>query len=224
MYETIMDLPLMKGLSREQVSSLLEKVHVEFVNLNKGDILVKPGEICDKISFIISGKIRISMSSDDGEVILQQSLGAGNALGADRLFGIDTTYNYSAEALATSSVMQFSKTQYFSLLHTHPIYAINYCNYVSALAQRPQSAMRLMTGNGLYTRLAAFLTLYTSRNSTDIELHISPSRLIAMSGETAENLHKTLQRLSKERLATYDNRKLTVISRSRLLEKEDINS
>ena len=49
MYETIMNLPLLKGVSKELVSSFLEKTHVQFVNFNDGEKLIEEGETCSYI-------------------------------------------------------------------------------------------------------------------------------------------------------------------------------
>jgi len=223
MYETIMDLPLLKGLSHEQVSSLLEKIHVEFITLRKGERLNTNGAPCDMLRFVISGKVRISMPTDDGTVILHQSVASGSAIGVEHLYGMQLTYPFTATAEEDSSIMQFSKRQYFEHLRIDPIYTINYCNYISARAQRTGQQLRTLTSGGIVNRLASILLLFTRSKSTNIVLEITRNRLISMCGSTLTDTDEQLAALSQEGIADYDGARLTIHTREGLIEKVGTN-
>ena len=58
MYDTIMSLPLFKGVSRERISYFLEKTSISFLKYKSGDIILRHDDEITKLRFVISGKIK----------------------------------------------------------------------------------------------------------------------------------------------------------------------
>ena len=73
MYETIMSLPLFKGISRQQVSTFLEKTHVQFINYNPGERIVSVGDACTHIRYIISGEVVVTSNNYSGNLVIEEN-------------------------------------------------------------------------------------------------------------------------------------------------------
>lgn len=136
MYETIMNLPLFKGLSHEQVSSFLEKTHFKFSKYSDREKIVSAGERVEEMKCVISGQIRLCHIIGDKDLLRLTELRRNHeVIGADRLFGMDTTYGADICAVGNVSTMEFSKDQYQNLLNAGSIYLLNYLNSLSYGAQ-----------------------------------------------------------------------------------------
>ena len=59
MYETLLQLPLFQGMSKAELSEIIERVKFHFQKFDTGNILFSQGDICDKIVFLLSGEIEI---------------------------------------------------------------------------------------------------------------------------------------------------------------------
>lgn len=115
MYETIMNLPLFKGLSHEQVSAFLEKTHITFSKYSDNEKIVSAEDRADVVRCVISGKIRVAHRiGKENTLKITELQHNNNVLGADRLFGMDTTCGFEAYAVGNVSTMEFSKEQYGS--------------------------------------------------------------------------------------------------------------
>lgn len=161
MYETIMDLPLFKGVGKDHVSQFLEKTPVAFHNYSDGELISVPGEEVKMIKFIIKGEVRICNTLDSLDLTVVERSGFGRVLGADRLFGISTGYPFKIVACGDTSIMQFKKEQYVNLLYTDKIYMLNFFNYLSLRAQRPTEAISSYAEgdiSGIIRRMVAILT------------------------------------------------------------------
>ena len=99
MYEMIMDLPLFKGVGKDQVSLFLEKTNVGFSNYNDGDTVIALGEEATMVKFVISGSVKIIHSLASCPIMIEEYCDPGRVLGADRLFGMTTGYPFWVKAV-----------------------------------------------------------------------------------------------------------------------------
>ncbi len=169
MYETIMNLPLFKGLSHEQVSSFLEKTHIKFSKYSDREKIVSADERAAEVKCIISGQVRLSHIIGYNNQLKLTELRKGNEmLGADRLFGMDTTYGTDICAVGNVSTMEFSKEQYQNLLHAGSIYLLNYLNSLSYGAQIRFNIFNDYPKGGFIATCRRLIHTYCVKNSEEI--------------------------------------------------------
>ncbi len=168
MYEMIMDLPLFKGVSKDQVSLFLEKTHIGFQNYEIGDVLAEVGEPVNMVRFVISGDISLIHPLEGVGITIEERSGFGKVLGADRLFGMATGYPYKAVAKTKTSIMEFSKPQYVNLLHSDSIYMLNFFNYLSLRAQRPVDSTVKYCHGDIMNRICLLVSFMTEPAADEI--------------------------------------------------------
>jgi signal-transduction protein with cAMP-binding, CBS, and nucleotidyltransferase domain len=56
MFDTLLQLPLFQGLCHEDFTNILEKVKLHFTRHKAGEPLIKSGEVCDQLLFLLKGK------------------------------------------------------------------------------------------------------------------------------------------------------------------------
>ena len=171
MYDTIMELPLFKGIGEEQLSQMLEKTSVDFRNFEKGAEIASRDENVKTVDFIISGEASQTYRLAGSAIKVEEILGKGALIGARRLFGIDTTYSGDVYAKSDLSLMRIDKMQYMDILQRDRIYMLNYVNYISAALQRCPSYL-MTTHDDTITRDLKMLGLsMTSRLARKILLN-----------------------------------------------------
>lgn len=175
MYETIMNLPLFKGLSHEQVSSFLEKTHFKFSKYSDREKIVSAGECVEEVKCVISGQIRLCHIIGDKDLLRLTELRRNHeVIGADRLFGMDTTYGADICAVGNVSTMEFSKNQYQNLLNAGSIYLLNYLNSLSYGAQIRFNIFNDYPQGGFAATCRRIIHTYCSRNSEEISFFFNP--------------------------------------------------
>lgn len=134
-YEIFMDLPLFKGVSRATVSELAGKFKLDFKKYGPGESIVRAGEECNSLIFVISGETECvrQISGDRAE---RRTLPAGVALYPEYLFGLSTTYPADVRALQNVGTMEISKADYLDILNGYRIPLLNYINYLARMAQQ----------------------------------------------------------------------------------------
>lgn len=171
MYETIMNLPLFKGLSHEQISSFLEKTHIRFSKFNDGEQIVSSEDNVTNVKCIISGNVRMYYKFGEEDAMSLAFTERGeNILGADKMFGLDNRYGFTARARGPVSLMEFSKDQYLNQLIPGSIYLLNYLNFLSLRAQIRYRIFADYPQGGLITALRHLVSCYCSKISEDISI------------------------------------------------------
>ena len=176
MYETIMELPLFKGIGEEQLSHMLEKTCVNFKKYEGGEEIAKARDNVKNVDFILSGKVKVLYKMSHYPVEVEEILGKGSILGARHLFGMDTTYCGDLLAMTKVSLMRIDKSEYMNILQSDRIYMLNYVNYISAALQRcpsylmesdddPISRALILLGLSMTSRMAEMIKLKASKTA-----------------------------------------------------------
>ena len=59
MYETLMNIPLFKGVSHDQISSFVEKTPLHFHTFNDGELVMGRNDLCSNVVCLLTGSLRI---------------------------------------------------------------------------------------------------------------------------------------------------------------------
>lgn len=217
MYERIMELPLFKGVSKDQVSLFLEKTHVDFKNYGAGEILADVGEPVKMVRFVISGDILLVHPLEGIDVTVEERSGFGKVLGADRLFGIATGYPYRAIAKTRTSIMEFSKAQYVNLLHSDSIYMLNFFNYLSLRAQRPVDSLMEYCHGDVMNRISQLICVMTEPAAERVIIRGSRESLADFCNCDVKDIDDWKNMLIRRNLAMCDAETVNIHSRGEFL-------
>lgn len=188
-----MNLPLFKGLSHEQVSAFLEKTHITFSKYSDNEKIVSAEDRADVVKCVISGKIRVAHRiGKDNTLKITELQHNNNVLGADRLFGMDTTCGFEAYAVGNVSTMEFSKEQYMGLLSSGSIYLLNYLNFLSYRAQIRYSIFETYPEGGLKAICSRLIKAYCSKNSQEISLSFDMNSFAKFCNMDTETLYREM--------------------------------
>lgn len=141
MYETIMELPLFKGIGEDQLSQMLEKTSMDFLKFEDGEVITHSDERVNYIDFILSGRVRESFKLEHYDLNIDEIKSRGGMIGALHLFGMETTYSSTCTAIGKVSLMRVEKSQYMNILKSEGIYILNFVNFLSAAAQKSPRLM-----------------------------------------------------------------------------------
>lgn len=195
MYETLMELPLFKGASLEQISTLIEKYHLEFNTYDANSTIVASGSSCRTLKCILSGEVNIVHPVFAGKLLVNETAGRGRYIGFERLFGLDNKFKYSVRALTRCGTLDLSKSQYMQLLQSDQIYLFNALNYLSRSAQRNEDAIINADIISLISTLAFIIDVTTVKSSRNIYIESVGRSIIDVFGDISEKAADEINQL-----------------------------
>lgn len=182
MFTKIRNIPIFYGISHDQVSEFIERSAMMLHTYKAGTQLYHALEECNNIDIVIDGQLSLRSKRQDDNIVLEQTLGFGFALGLDLIFGFMRRYPYSVTAAEDVTVIKISKSDFTRLISENKVIELNYLNYLSLKGHVPLITLLASRDSNLATRLASAISIATYKGATDISLKITFPRLCNMLG------------------------------------------
>ncbi len=205
MFDTLVDLPLFRGVSRERLAMVIEKARFHFLKYTPGNEIVTAGQQQTHLYFVFNGSVRIELQGNDPRFRIFSTVTAPDTIAADFLFGRHTTCPCTATAIDTVSVLSVSKSDYLDMLQRDSIFMINYLNLLSMNAQKSVLGVLALTTGSIEERLAFWAVALTQPRAVDIELKCRQRDLCGIFGIQRSTLISTLGNMRQRGLLTYDS-------------------
>lgn len=217
-YDTLMDLPLLKGCSRYKLSEIVGNTKFHFLKYLDGETIVSAGSSCAHVIFILSGKARISIANSNDRFRVSSTLEGPNVISPEFLFGKATHFPGSVTAIDTVSVLQISKSDYIKILNSDETFLFNALNMLSVKAQNSMDGILAITSGKLAERIAYWVMSLTQQGATDIVLTARQRDLYALFGVQRSSFFATLDEMKEMGLIDYDSTEIRFTSRQAILD------
>lgn len=216
MYESLLTLPLFKGLSYTRLSEIVGNTRLAFLKDLPGETILTAGEPCSQIKFVIMGDVRLTISNSTDRFRVSQTLRAPALISPDFLFGRHTMYPGTARAIDTVSIMQIDKADLIRLLQSDEIFIFNYLNMLSTNAQKAIDGIIALTSGSLEERIAYWIIALTQLGSDDIVLSARQRDLYTLFNVQRSSFIATLDSLKERGIIDYGTNEIRVLSRRAL--------
>lgn len=217
MFEQLMNLPLLRGVSQTRMSAIVGNTKLHFLKYPAQETLVRAGDPCSHLTFILSGSVRMTAVNASGRFVVGQTLKAPAVLSPDFLFGRHTSYPSTVVAIDDVSVLKIAKQDYTHLLASDPVFLFNYINMVAANAQKSVEGIMSLTTGEIDERIAFWISALTQPGSTDIVLTCRKRDLCSLFGVPRGVFEAGLKSMKERGLIDYTNHEFSVIDRQSLL-------
>ena len=217
MFDILMELPLFKGVSKEQMEKTVGSAKFHFLKYLPGSTIFREGDPCTDLAFIISGTVKITIVNPDGRFSVTQSLEARDVISPDFLFGRLTCYPGTIEAVDTVSLLLIPKSDYIKILLSDQVFLFNYLNLLSMNAQKAVEGILAVSTGNLAERIAFWISALTQPRSFDIELVCRQRDIVGLFGVPRTTLRATLEELKEQGLIDYSLYGIKVKDRQAML-------
>lgn len=136
LYDSLLRFPLFQGLSRVELMQLAGQTKFGFQKLEAGKTVVREGDSCEQLFFLINGSLSVTTVSDDRRYSVVEQLSAPWLLQPETLFGAHPQYACSVVTLTESNFITLSKDEVLRLFDDFLIIRLNLLNLLATLSQR----------------------------------------------------------------------------------------
>ena len=217
MFELLMNLPLFRGVSRSRIAEVVGSAKFHFLKYPKGETVVRAGEECTHLAFVISGSVRSEISNSSKRFSVSQTLKAPSAIAPDFLFGRTTRYPGTVVALTDCSILKISKVDYIRILNADQVFMFNFLNTLSVNAQKALDGILALTSGGLDERIASWIIALTQPGSEDIELTCKTRDLCNLFSVQRNVFDAACHEMEQRNLIRYSPRKIEIVDRREML-------
>lgn len=184
--EQLLCTPLFQGISKSDLQEIVGKTKFGFSKFDKARVIVKAGQPCKELLFLLNGDIEIITPSNDESYIVTEYLPAPLQLQPERLFGLHQTHSSTVKTFSPCNIMSLSKTEVINLYNNYEVFRINLLNILSTSIHKADMHTWASVPHRLEERIKLFLVnhcnhLYGKKvfkmKMTDLAQHLNDSRI-----------------------------------------------
>ena len=211
MYDNLLLLPLFQGLSKNDFTTILEKVRFHFLTYQEGETFIRQGETCQQLCFLLNGKAVARTTVEEPTYILSETIDAPTIIEPQSLFGMQPKYTATYQAQTQVKVLTIDKSYIFSELNKHEIFQLNFLNILSNRAQTANQKLWNAYVGSLNEKVIQFIAL-RSQNPIGGEkmLKITMEDWANLIDETRINLSRLLNELQDKGLIQLKRREFFI--------------
>ena len=211
MYDNLLLLPLFQGLSKNDFTTILEKVRFHFLTYQEGETFIRQGETCQQLCFLLSGKAVARTMVEEPAYTLSETIDAPTIIEPQSLFGMQPKYTATYQAQTQVKVLTIDKSYIFSELNKHEIFQLNFLNILSNRAQTANRKLWNAYVGSLNEKVIQFIAL-RSQNPIGGEkmLKITMEDWANLIDETRINLSRLLNELQDKGLLQLKRREFFI--------------
>ena len=198
MYDTLLSLPLFQGMSQTDFNSLLQKIRLDFIRYEDGDVIIEKGNRCGSLAFLIDGTLESSRSGMDGNFTFSELIEAPFLIEPYSMFGRAGSYQRTYTAIGSCSFLMVDKQYIYTELGKYNICRMNLLNILSGRVQQLDSHIWSLDGMSLRERIIRFIKGLSDIQSGQKRLAIKMNDLATLMDATRLNVSRELNALEKD--------------------------
>jgi CRP-like cAMP-binding protein len=217
-YKQLSGAPLFRGISVEEIKSILSVVPYRIRNFKAGNLISQSGEPVNSLMIVISGKVKGEMVEDSGRVIKIEDIPAPGALATAFIFGNRNRFPVNVVATSEVEILTIEKPDFLRLLKKNDVVLVNFLNMISNRSQFLSEKIKFLNFKTIKGKLAHFILQKVQGDKATIVLDMTQNDLADFFGVARPSVSRALGELEQEGLIEAAGKNITILDKKRLSE------
>lgn len=216
-YDHLLQFPLFQGLSHAELLQMAGNTKFGFRKVTAGKTVVKEGEVCQALHFLISGQLTLVTRSDNHRYKVEEQLSAPWLLQSEVLFGAHPRFDSTITTVVESHFITLSKDEVLRLSDDFLIFRLNLLNLLSTQSQRRGRLVWRQTPEDLRQRIVRFLLDHSIYPAGPKVVYILMEQLALELNDSRLDVSRALNAMQRDGLLVLHRGRIEIPSLERLL-------
>lgn len=218
--DAIAQCALLHDLSPEECDSVIDAGRL--YEIAPGDYFFRQGEDSTMLYIIVTGRVKLSMVTTEGQQVIVNYFGAGEGLGIVMALN-ELPYPLSAEAIEPCTAVGWSRATMLDLMRNNAQLSFNGMNMVGRRFTQMQNRFQELATQRVEQRVARALMRLVRQfgrrtvNGLLIDLPLSREDLAQMTGTNLYNVSRILSKWESEGLIATSRKQVTLLKAHELV-------
>ena len=199
-YNKLLELPLFQGMSRNDLSQIVAHTKFGFHKYAGGKYIVREGDECNQLFFLINGKIKVVSIADDHSYAFIEEMTSPHILQPECIFGLSQRYTRNFIAQTNCNFITIDKTEAMKLSDNFIIFRLNMLNIISTQLQKLGRQPWRRQPENLQQRIIRFIECHCLRPAGEKHIVIKMQRLADELNDSRLDISRALNSLQTEGL------------------------
>ena len=216
-YEKLLQFPLFQGMSRDDLEIVAGHTRFGFLKVASGRPVVKSGDPCSQLYFLINGSIKVKTYADDYAYSVEEQISAPYILQLEGVFGYHQRYTHDFVALSDVNFITIDKEELVRLSEDFLVFRLNMMNSFATQTQKQIRQLWLRHPQSLRERVIRFLVQHCIYPAGHKLFNILMTRLANELNDSRLDVSRVLNQLQTEGLVVLYRGKIEIPQLERLL-------
>ena len=200
MYNTLLQMPPFQGMSKAELSEIIEKAKFNFIKLADKEVALHQGAPCDQLAFLLNGQLTVETTAPCGTFRFVETYNQPTIIEPYSLFGKCPSYKSTYTAQGEAALLTIDKHYFYPVLDKHEVFRMNFFNLLSNRAESLHERIWSITPQQLEGRLIHFIRSLCNTSYGPKVLHIKMDDLALLLDDTRLNVSYVLNKWQEEGL------------------------
>lgn len=216
-FDKLLQFPLFQGMSRDDLEIVAGHIRFGFLKLTAGKTVIKSGDNCRQLYFLINGSLKVRSFADDYGYHVEELISAPYIIQLESVFGYNQRYTRDFIAQTDVNFLTLDKEEVVRLTEDFLVFRLNMINHFATQTQKQMRQMWYRAPQSLEDRVVRFLTqrcLYPAGHKT---FNILMTRLAEEVNDSRLNVSRILNDMQHRGLIELSRGKIEIPQLERLL-------
>jgi len=216
-YDKLLQFPLFQGMSRDDLEIVAGHTRFGFLKVASGRPVVKTGDACTHLYFLINGSVKVKTYADDYGYSVEEQISAPYILQVEGVFGYHQRYTHDFFALSDVNFLTIDKEEIVRLSEDFLVFRLNLMNAFATQTQKQIRQVWLHQPQSLRDRVERFLTQHCVYPAGYKLFNILMTRLSEELNDSRLNVSRVLNQMQEDGLVALSRGRIEVPQLERLL-------
>lgn len=217
LYDKLLQFSLFQGMSHADLLQIVARTRFDFVKLPAGKRVIKEGDNCDRLFFLINGRLKTETAADDHSYTIVEETHAPDIIQPECIFGISQRFRSTVHTLTDVNLITIGKKEVVNLTDTFLVFRLNMLNLFATHTQKLQHRPWTRTPQDLRKRIVRFFLDHCQRPAGPKTVNICMERLAAEMNDSRLDVSRALNAMQDEGLITLSRGRIVIPALERLL-------
>ncbi|MEK7718335.1 MAG: Crp/Fnr family transcriptional regulator [Bacteroidota bacterium] len=211
MYPILLNSPLFRGLTLEELTHLFSLVKHQIRHFRSGELLAQAGDPVDKAILLMEGRLQGEMVDFAGNSLKIEELDPPQMVAAAFLYGPKNKFPVFLNAKTDGKILIILKKEFTDMLSLESRVMVNYINIVSGKAQFLSGKITFLSLRTIKEKIAYYiLQMVKSGGNNYVAIDQTQTNLAELFGVTRPSLSRTIQEMEKQDIFTWSRDNIVI--------------
>ena len=217
LFDKLLQFPLFQGMSRDDLEIVAGHTRFGFMKLGAGKTVVKSGDTCTQLHFLINGTLKVRTYADDYGYSVEEQMMAPNIVQLESIFGYYQRYTHDFVAQTDVNFITIDKEEVVRLTEDFLVFRLNIMNHFATQTQKQLGRVWNRPPQSLEARVIKFLSQHSTYPAGHKVFNILMTKLAEEVNDSRLNVSRVLNDMQHKGLITLSRGKIEIQQLERLL-------
>ena len=216
-FDKLLQFPLFQGMSRDDLEIVAGHTRFGFQKQSAGKTVVKSGDTCNQLYFLINGSLKVRSFADDYGYLVEEQISAPYILQLESIFGYYQRYTRDFVAQTDVNFLTLDKEEVVRLTEDFLVFRLNMVNHFATQTQKQMRQVWSRAPQSLEDRLVRFFTQHCLYPAGHKVFNILMTRLAEEVNDSRLNVSRILNDMQYRGLIVLSRGKIEIPQLEHLL-------